>query len=205
MQIIGLTGGIGTGKSTVSRILQQSGAHVVDVDGVVHALQKPHHILWDKIVSAFGPQFLTGTHTLNRKMLADYIFGDEAMRQALNEIVWPILWQAVQQQLCDWKRQNVCLAVLDAPLLFEARWDQAVNEIWVVSTSETLQISRVMQRDHLDYAAAQARCRAQMPLADKVARAHVVVENSGSLSELKDRVTDLWENAQKKFCRSEPS
>lgn len=192
MNIIGLTGGIACGKSTVSKILRSLGAKVIDADAVAHALSQPKQPLYDAYVARFGAEILTAQGTLDRAAIGRIIFKDPNVRAEIDALAHPLIQAAVEQQM-----QTVCrnapVIVLDVPLLFEAGWEVLTDEIWVVSLSEAAQLMRLMERDPaMTEEEARARIAAQMPLSEKRARADVVIDNSGTKEETLHMIERIW-------------
>lgn len=189
--VIGLTGGIATGKSTVAKLLHQAGWPVIDADQVAREVVEPGTPGLAKLRQVFGPQIMTVTGRLDRAKLAQIIFQAAEQRQRLNAILHPLIEQAVDQQLSQFQRMQTPLVVLDVPLLYESGWDKKCDQVWVVATDETTQLQRLMARNHLAAPDAQARMAAQMPLAQKCQRADAVINNQGSPLALQQQVARL--------------
>ena len=192
MNIIGLTGGIACGKSTVSKILRSLGAKVIDADAAAHALSQPQQPLYDAYVARFGAEILTAQGTLDRAAIGRIIFKDPNVRAEIDALAHPLIQAAVEQQM-----QAVCpnapAVVLDVPLLFEAGWEALTDEVWVVSLPEDVQLVRLMERDPvMTEAEARARIAAQMPLSEKRARADVVIDNSGTKEDTLHMIERIW-------------
>ena len=212
MKIIGLTGGIACGKSTVSSILKTLGAKILDADAMAHELMQPKQPLWNLYVSHWGESILKQPGgTLDRRAIGAIVFNDPAERQWLDSAAHPILLAEAQRRLRrDFRRfardaeaprrlaalekQHAEVAVLDVPLLFESGWDCLADEIWVTSVSEDIQLQRLMARNGWTEAEARARIAAQMPLAEKRARADVIIDNSGTLDNLRQQVLQAYQN-----------
>ena len=192
MNIIGLTGGIACGKSTVSKILRSLGAKVIDADAAAHALSQPQQPLYDAYVARFGAEILTAQGTLDRAAIGRIIFKDPNVRAEIDALAHPLIQAAVEQQM-----QAVCpnapAVVLDVPLLFEAGWEALTDEVWVVSLPEDVQLVRLMERDPvMTEAEARARIAAQIPLSEKRARADVVIDNSGTKEDTLHMIERIW-------------
>nr|WP_325191238.1 dephospho-CoA kinase [uncultured Selenomonas sp.] len=192
MNIIGLTGGIACGKSTVSKILRSLGAKVIDADAAAHALSQPKQPLYDAYVARFGAEILTAQGTLDRAAIGRIIFKDPNVRAEIDALAHPLIQAAVEQQM-----QAVCpnapAVVLDVPLLFEAGWEALTDEVWVVSLPEDVQLVRLMERDPvMTEAEARARIAAQMPLSEKRAHADVVIDNSGTKEDTLHMIERIW-------------
>lgn len=194
MRIIGLTGGIACGKSTVSNVLKDCGARIVDADAIAHELSRPNQPTFHAYVELFGPEIVTPEGTLDRAEIARRVFSDTVLRDKMNARVHPIIRAAAEERLDAAHMDGTAVVVLDVPLLFEAGWDALTNDTWVVALPPEEQLARLLARDHtMDEAEARARIAAQMPLAEKCMRADVVIDNSGTREETKERVEKLWE------------
>lgn len=190
-KIIGLTGGIATGKTTVSTILRQAGIPVIDADQVARRVQMPDSIGLTRIVKAFGPDVLLPTGDLNRPALAKIVFNDQQARQKLNDILQPLIWDEIFARVTALKKQQIPLIVLDVPLLFEQHYDEECDQVVVVYTTPQIQLERLMARDHSSEKAARARIAAQMPLTTKIARADYQINNDGDQVALQKQVASL--------------
>ncbi|KRL92235.1 dephospho-CoA kinase [Limosilactobacillus equigenerosi] len=189
--VIGLTGGIATGKSTVAKLLHQAGWPVIDADQVAREVVEPGTVGLAKLQQAFGTQIITAGGTLDRAKLSQIIFQAAEQRQRLNTILHPLIEQAVDQQLSQFQRLQTPVVVLDVPLLYESGWDKKCDQVWVVATDETTQLQRLMARNHLQREEAQARINAQLPLSQKCQAATVVINNQGDQVALQKQVTEL--------------
>jgi dephospho-CoA kinase len=198
-RVIGLTGGIGTGKSTVARIFESLGAVVIDADAIVHELQARGQPMLDEIVSEFGPEILTADASLDREALGAMVFRDPDARERLNRLVHPKVGAEFGRRLQAAKEAGVPVIVLDIPLLFESRaagtggasamhFDTTVV-VWVPRQT---QIERQVARDGYAPDEAERRVEAQMPLDEKRALADEVIDNSGSLEATSQQVDELY-------------
>lgn len=193
MKIIGLTGGIACGKSTVSTELRALGAAIVDADALAHELSQPHRPIYNAYVERFGREIVTVDGTLDRAAIARRVFADTALRAEVEAIAHPIIRRAAEERLRAARDENKRAAVLDVPLLFEAGWDALADETWVVALPREEQLARLLARDKaMDAGEARARIAAQMPLAEKCARADVVIDNSGTVEEIREYIGKLW-------------
>ena len=193
MKIIGLTGGIACGKSTVSAELRALGAAIVDADALAHELSQPHQPIYNAYVERFGREIVTVDGTLDRAAIARRVFADTALRAEVEAIAHPIIRSAAEERLRAARDENKRAAVLDVPLLFEAGWDALADETWVVALPREEQLKRLLSRDKaMDEGEARARIAAQMPLAEKCARADVVIDNSGTVEEIREYIGKLW-------------
>ncbi len=186
-RVIGLTGGIGTGKTTVSDYLRQTYAlPVLDADLLAREAVRPGSPVLQQIVERYGSGILLSDGHLDRRRLGELIFSRAAERLWLEQQIHPYVRDYFVQEL---QRLATCpIVVLVIPLLFEARMTDLVTETWVVACPEPLQMQRLLARDRLDEAQIRARIASQMPLADKVAHADVVLTNQGTLAELQVQI-----------------
>lgn len=196
MRVIGLTGGIGSGKSQVSAILHELGAPIVDADRITHRSQARGQAVWRRIWDDFGWAVLDANGELWRRKLGYQVFHQPKARMHLNALVHPIVRQTMKECLDALRARGEPLAVLDVPLLIEGGQHKMVDEVWVVYTDLARQIQRVMARDRVDRTEAERRIAAQMPLDSKLAYAGRVIDNRGSLDDLKEVVTRLWHEAK---------
>ncbi|OYS47600.1 dephospho-CoA kinase [Limosilactobacillus reuteri] len=190
-KIVGLTGGIATGKTTVSNILRQAGIPVIDADQVARQVQKPDSVGLTRIVKVFGPKVLLPTGKLNRPALAKIVFNDKEALKKLNEILQPLIYDASFAQADTLKKQGVPLVVLDVPLLFEQHYDEDCDYVVVVYTDPHTQLKRLMARDNCSKEEAQVRIAAQMPLSEKEALADFKINNNGDQAALQKQVASL--------------
>ena len=197
--VIGLTGGIGSGKSTVARMLRELGATVIDADAIVHELQAPGMPMVAELAKEFGPGILDAAGALDRKALGAIVFADEAARLRLNHIVHPQVGAEFARRLSAALEAKAPLVVLDIPLLFEGRVSgkgsaaaRSVETTVVVWVPEAVQIERQIARDRCTRADAEQRVRAQLPLARKRELADHEIDNSGSLADTERQVRNLY-------------
>jgi dephospho-CoA kinase len=201
-RVVGLTGGIGTGKSTVARMLAGLGAVVIDADAIVHELQARGTPLLARIVEAFGPEMLRRDGALDRERLAKLVFSDPAARKRLNELVHPAVGAEMLRRLEAARAAGVALVVLDIPLLLEGRAraepgrvktaSDLVSEVIVVYAPESAQIERQVARDGATPAHAAERVRAQLSIEEKRKLADHVIDNAGSLADTERQVRALY-------------
>ena len=190
--LVGLTGGIACGKTTVARLMTQKGALVVDADQVARDVVQPGSAGLLSVEKAFGHWVLTVDGFLDRPALSEHIFSHPQDRQVLEGILHPLIAEESQAQITNALQSNAPLVVYDAALLFESGRAEAFRPIIVVSTSVDIQIQRLMERDELTRNDAHKRIDAQMPVREKAQQADFVIHNDGSLSALQDAVNDLW-------------
>ena len=197
MFVIGLTGGIGTGKSTVSRLLNELGAEVIEADKVAHAAYEPDTPGWQKVVEAFGEGVLDADGKVDRTALGGIVFGDEEARKRLNAIIHPIVRRLLEESITGLERDGARVAVVEVPLLIEAikqqsQWTKMLDEIWVVTAPTEQVIARVRARSGLEETAIRARIGSQVTERERNEYADAIIENSGSLEGLRCEVTNLW-------------
>ena len=193
MIVIGLTGGFGSGKSTVSRILQGLGARVLDADKVGHQLYQPGTPVWKEVVAAFGPGIVQANGEIDRKKLGEVVFKDHEALKRLNAIMHPRMFEAMKETLEGWRREGVKVAVLEAAILFEANWTPLVDQVWVTRASEEKVAERLGRDKGLSPAQVRSRLASQMSVEEKAKRAQVVIDNSGPLEQVKKQVEGLWQ------------
>jgi dephospho-CoA kinase len=191
LRVFGLTGGIGSGKSSVAALLRDRGVPVVDADELAREVVMPQSPGLAEIVRVFGPQMVSPDGDLDRKRLGALVFADAAARKRLNAITHPLVRALSQQRFAELAQQGITLAAYDVPLLFEVGLDAVLRPIVVVTASEAAQLERIMARDGLTETEARARIAAQLPLAEKQRRADYVLDNNGSLAELARQVDQV--------------
>lgn len=192
MRVIGLTGGIGTGKSTTSQIIRSLGVPVIDADEVSRSLLSPGSSYNSKVADLFGNQVLDESGNIDRKALANIIFASEEMRKKLEALLHPLVRFEMEKRIKELKDQEKKLVVLDIPLLFEkGYWQNKVDEIWLVDTTQELQIKRIKERELWSEKEILDRIHAQMPLEEKRLLASKIILNNGSFEELENRISDL--------------
>lgn len=190
---VGLTGGIASGKSTVARMLEELGAHLVDTDQLARQAVEPGSPALAEIAAAFGPGVLDESGGLDRRGLREVVFSDAAARARLNAIVHPRVASLAGEELARLEADHPAgVALVDVPLLFESGWDRRYPVNLVVYVPPATQVARLMARDQVDETQARAALAAQMPLEDKRQRAHFVIDNSGGLEETFAQVRAVW-------------
>ncbi|WP_419155267.1 dephospho-CoA kinase [Weissella minor] len=194
MYKLGLTGGIATGKSTVSKYLQaEKNVPVIDADLIAHQITAPGQPALKEIAKAFGPGMVSFDGQLNRKKLGGLVFNDSDAREQLNQITHPRVYAEFERQLAELESQGVPLVVLDIPLLFESNQGMAYDGIALVTIDEKTQLKRLMNRNQLDEPGAWNRIHAQMPLAKKQAMADFLIDNSSTLAHTYAQVDAMLE------------
>ncbi|HEY1012840.1 MAG TPA: dephospho-CoA kinase [Herpetosiphonaceae bacterium] len=198
MYLIGLTGNIACGKSTVVAMLRELGAAVCDADAVTHLVQAPGAPAHAAIVAAFGPAVLRepgdAASPIDRPALGRIVFGDPAALRRLEEIIHPAVRAWIWAWLDERRADGSAVAVIDAIKLLESGWPAACDAVWVVTAAPEQQLARLMGERGMSGADARQRIAAQNPQADKVAAADVVIDNSGTLDETRAQVLAAWRN-----------
>ena len=192
MKIIGLTGGIGSGKSTVARFLEELGATLLDTDKIGHDAMKPGSEGWQRVVAAFGKEILTADGEIDRARLGKLVFNDNAARTRLNDILHPLIFSMTDARLEELRRNNVAVAVLEIPLMAETGRRHGADEVWVTVAPEATVITRLGDRTGLSEDEARARIRSQVSSEERARHADAVIDTDCNLAELKERVTALW-------------
>jgi phosphopantetheine adenylyltransferase/dephospho-CoA kinase len=193
--VIGLTGGIGSGKSTVAELLEEHGAAVLDADKLGHEIYEPGRPAWTKVLEAFGPEISSAHGYINRKILASLVFGDVAAMKRLTDIVWPLMKAEMRNRLELLRFDGARIVVLEAAVLLEAHWEDVVDEVWVVSIPPEVAVSRLVSRGKISEDEAWARVAAQMTNAERTVHAGIVLDNSGDYEALSRQVDALWQSA----------
>lgn len=190
-KVIGLTGGIATGKSTVSGILSDRAA-IVDADRLAREVVEPGRDAWREIVALFGPGALRPDETLDRAYLRQRVFRDPASRKRLEAITHPRIRALARERIVE-RSRDAEFVVYDAPLLFEAKIHRWLRPVILVACARKTQERRLRQRDGLGDADIERHLEAQMPLAEKRRLADFVIENDGALPDLREAVAKVWE------------
>ena len=196
MKVIGLTGGMGSGKSTVSQFLAEMGAVILSADEVGHEAFKPDTEIWRQVVATFGRQILTPDGNIDRKKLGNIVFGNSESLSRLNQIMHPRMYALVKAQLEEYRQQGTRVAVLEAPLLLEAGWTSLVDEIWVTTAPEATVLKRLEERTGLSQAASLTRLRSQLPSEERVRYADVVINTDCDPDEVKAKVKELGQRLE---------
>ena len=203
MLAIGLTGGIGTGKSEVARHLRDLGAAVIEADAVGHEVYKPDTQCWRDVVAAFGEDILHPNGEIDRRKLGSIVFSNPEQLAKLNGIVHPGIAVMVENELGRLRSQGTPVAVVEAALLFEAGWDSLVDEVWVTDSPVEAVVERLRGRNGLSTQEVIDRMDAQMGRSDRLARADAVIDNASGVSELKRTVDGLWNSRVKERAAGE--
>ena len=193
MLVIGLTGGIGTGKSEVARLLQSLGAVVINADEVGHEAYAPNSESWYEVVDAFGKEILQPSGQIDRGRLGTIVFSDTKQLDKLNAIMHPRMALMVADKIQCFRVQGVETVVVEAALLFEAGWDSLVDEVWTTDSPVELVIERLQARNGMSEEEVRRRIGSQMDPAERVKRSDLVVDNSGDVAVLEKTVGTLWD------------
>jgi len=187
-QLIGLTGGIATGKSTVSAMLADAGLPIVDADKIAWQVEGPGQPTTQKIAAAFGPKTLLADGQLNRQWLGQQVFNDSTKLAQLTELTRMPIQRAMLEAIALAGRQQPVAVILDVPLLYEGGWQHLCDQVIVVTAPENVVLTRLMARNNLSAEAARARIASQLPLAEKVKRADVVIDNGENVDKTRTAV-----------------
>ncbi len=193
MRTIGLTGGIGSGKSTVSKILADLGAFVIDADTVGHEIYLPGKAAWQQVTAAFGQDILAEDQTIDRKKLGAIVFSSADALTQLNTIVHPIMFKEIERRI-QAKRDKGFTSpiVVEAAILIEANWLPLADEVWVVVTDKSAVIERVAEQRGMAAKDTEARIANQLSNQERLKHATVVIHNDGSLEDLQQQIQQVW-------------
>jgi dephospho-CoA kinase len=191
LKLIGLTGGVGSGKSTVAGILRDLGATVIDADEATHAVYEPGTAGFDAVVLEFGPDFVRDGQ-IDRRLLGGLVFADEEARQRLNGIVHPLVRDWMAARTAEAAVAGAEIVVQDVPLLYENGLEDLFSSVVLVYVPEDLQVERLVQGRGLSEDRARAVIAAQMPIDEKRRRAHHVIDNSGTPEQTRRQVEEIW-------------
>ncbi len=192
MKVIGLTGGIASGKSTASAYFRELGAVIVDADAISRASTRRGGAAFEAVCAAFG-DILGADGEIDRRKLGGIVFADEDARRKLNSIVHPAVMAESRAQIENARASGVKMCILDVPLLFETGMEKLCDETWLIYVPREEQIRRMAERDGLDAAAAAARIDSQMPLEEKLKRADVAIDSSDTIEQTREKLRRLWE------------
>lgn len=189
--VLGLTGGIATGKSTAAAFFKRKGIPVIDADQVAHRLMQPGRASWQAIKDHFGVEFLQADQSINRQELGKLVFANPAQLQKLDHLLHPLINREMAAEVEKYRQQRAKMIVLDVPLLYESGEDKLCDQILVITLPEEEELRRLRKRNHLSKKEAQERLTSQMPLPEKEARANYVVDNAGTISELEEKLAHV--------------
>jgi len=196
MHTIGLTGGLGTGKSTVSHYFKDCGAIIINADKLVHQELEENGRCYKAIVKIFGEAILTGRY-IDRKKLAEIVFNNPKKLKKLESIIHPAVKKRFIKKLSTWNKNSI--VIFEVPLLFESKFDRLVDLTVVVKTNREKQVQRILKNGRLTKSQALLRISAQMPIREKVRRADYTIDNSRTLIHTKKQVEKLWQKIQQEI------
>ncbi len=199
MLTIGLTGGIASGKSTVTQFFRDRDVPVIDADVLGHRTYEPGTDTFAAVVEAFGDDLVADDGTIDRRVLGGKVFGKPEELTRLTDIVWPGIRKLASGELSEFDVAGNELAVLEAAVLFEAGWEDLVDEIWVTVVEPDLAVTRLAERNGLAEADARARIDSQLSNAERISKAGHVIENNGSLEALQEAVEASWTQLQERL------
>ena len=195
--IIGITGGIGTGKSQVSRYLTSLGYTVIDADQVAREVVEPGEVAWMKVLDRFGESVLNPDKTLNRRKLGEIIFGDDALRLELNDILHPLIRMRINAYIEQYHSESVIF--IDVPLLFETESRERYDEVVLIYAPDEVALSRILDRDRLSTELLTKKIESQLSIEIKRQLADTVIYNIGTLDELKEEVNAYLKRIKQKI------
>ena len=198
MLIVGLTGGVASGKTAVSQVLKEEGAYIIDADRIARELVQPHKPAWNALIRAFGKEILQEDGSIHRKKLADNVFEDLKQRKLLNQILHPRIKEEMDRRTREiGQKDPEAIVVIDAPLLVELGGHRKVDQLIVVTSTRMQQIERLKERDGRSPEEALGIFSSQMPVEEKVKLANFVIRNEGSLEETKRRAKEVFKELKK--------
>lgn len=193
-KVICLTGGLASGKSTAARFLEEQGAHVIDADVLGHRTYEPGSPAHAQVVKAFGADVLAADGTIDRRVLGGLVFGTPAKLKKLTDIAWPAIRVLAEKEIAAVRAAgHTRVIVLEAAVLFEAGWQDLGDEVWAIVVEREVAIARAMQRDAIARPVVESRLDTQLSNMERIARAHVVIDNNGTPKEMLAQVRAHWE------------
>lgn len=194
MKVIGLTGNIASGKSSVAAMFEELGARIIDADEIARLIVEPGKPAWRDIVERFGKDILEPDDTINRKKLGEIIFNDEDKRKTLNEITHPRIIGKIREMVNEYGKEKVPVVIIEAALIVEkGGLRDLIEGLIVVASDEESQIKRLMERNGYSREEAVSRLRSQMPAPEKLKYADYIIDNSGPLENTRVEVRGVWE------------
>jgi dephospho-CoA kinase len=196
---IGLTGGIGCGKSTVTKILAELGATVMDADKIAHSTYAPSGPAYDGVVAAFGKEVLAPDGSVDRSKLGPIVFKEPAKLTALTNAVWPATKNRIREMIAEARaRGERKPIVVEAAILIEANWQSVFDEIWLITAGKDFVIARVERERGLKPEQTEARIKAQLSDDERRKHATLVIENNGTIAQLQQQLATIWSDALKR-------
>jgi len=203
MLIVGLTGGVASGKTAISQVLKEEGAYIIDADQIARELVQPQKPAWRKLIGAFGKEILQEDGSIHRKKLADKVFADPKKRKLLNQILHPRIKEEMDRRTKEiGQKDPKAIVVIDAPLIIELGNQRDMDKLIVVASTQTQQIKRLKERDGTSPEAALRILSSQMPVEEKVKLADYVIRNEGSIEEAKKRAKEVFKELRKVALQS---
>ena len=193
MFVIGLTGGIGTGKTEVTHVLRELGAVVIESDKVAHLSYRPGTDAYEDIIDQFGREILDESGVIDRAKLGGLVFAVPELRIHLEMIVWPAARSWIEERLIQEKERGTKIVVIEVPKLFEAGWDDLADAVWTIEAPSDLIAQRLNIRSNLGEAEKNARVKAQITSVERAERADLLIENTAKLADLREQITNLWQ------------
>jgi dephospho-CoA kinase len=198
MLIVGLTGGVASGKTVASQVLKEEGAYIIDADQIARELVQPQKPAWNELIRAFGKEILQEDGSIHRKKLAEKVFADPKQRKRLNQILHPRIKEEMGRRTKEiGQKDPEAIVVIDAPLLVELGDHYEMDKLIVVTSTQTQQIERLKERDGIGPEAALKILSSQMPLGEKVKLGDFIIGNEGSLEETKKRAREVFKELKK--------
>ena len=198
MLIVGLTGGVASGKTAVSQVLKEEGAYIIDADQIARELVEPHRPAWSELIKAFGQEILQEDGSIQRKKLADKVFVDPKQRKLLNQILHPRIKEEMDRRTKEiGEKDPQAIVVIDAPLMVELGDHREMDKLIVVTSTQTQQIERLKDRDRTNTEEALRIVFSQMPLEEKLKFADYVIRNEGSMEETRKRAKEVYQELKK--------
>jgi len=198
MLIVGLTGGVASGKTAISQILREEGAYLINADQIARELVQPYTPTWNELIKVFGKEILQGDGSIHRKRLAAKVFSDAEQRNLLNQILHPRIKAEMNKRVQEISEKDpTAIIVIDAALLIELGDHREMDKVIVVTSTEKQQIERLTERDGVDQEEAQKVLSSQMPLDEKMKVADFVIWNEGSFEETKRRVKEVFQELKR--------
>ena len=194
MFVIGLIGGIGSGKSSVSAILHSLGVEIIDADKVGHEAYTPNSEGWKKVISVFGQDIVGPENEIDRKKLGGIVFSDPSEMEKLNKLMHPIIHNLVEEKIKLLSNQGVKVVVLEAAILIEANWQDLTDEIWLAKANQEVVIERVQLRNNFTREEIIKRIQSQMSNDEREKHSDIVIDNNGTIEQLEEKVKTLWQS-----------